>query len=297
MKNLILNPFKSGKKMSIVCFISGSGTNYREIVNRDPNHDYLVFTNRPGCSGTAIARENKHEIIELSHIPYLKEAKRRYSSVAMPRNCPERLEFEQDACRLIETKLGKEPDLICLAGYDQWLTDWTVERYYPHMLNVHPGDTTQGYEGLHWIPAAKAILAGDKTLRSTVFVVDKGEDTGPVLMQSVPFDIYEMLTVLESRGIPDLHWGLNQITDFVSTNDTKTLKDFSIKAGKELRNTLELICRNLQDALKVAGDWKIYPFVVHDMVARGRVEVDGRKIFLDGELLPDYGYRPDEDRC
>jgi len=61
-----------------------------------------------------------------------------------------------------------------------------VEQYYPHILNVHPGDTTKGYDGLYWIPTAKAILAGDDSIRSTLFIVDKGEDTGPVLVQSFP---------------------------------------------------------------------------------------------------------------
>ena len=56
MQQLIYDPAKSGKRMTIVCFISGSGTNYREIVKRNPEHDYLVFTNRPGCAGVAIGR-------------------------------------------------------------------------------------------------------------------------------------------------------------------------------------------------------------------------------------------------
>jgi hypothetical protein len=35
MQQLIYDPAKSGKRMTIVCFISGSGTNYREIVKRN----------------------------------------------------------------------------------------------------------------------------------------------------------------------------------------------------------------------------------------------------------------------
>jgi folate-dependent phosphoribosylglycinamide formyltransferase PurN len=170
MKQLVYNPALSGKRMTIVCFISGSGTNYREIVKRDPDHDYLVFTNRPGCPGVSIAKANKHDVIELSHIPYLKEAKKKCRPGMLPRNSPERVKYEQEVFRLIESRLGKEPDLICLAGYDQWLTDWTVEKYYPRILNVHPGDTTRGYEGLHWIPTAKAILAGDKALSQHYFL-------------------------------------------------------------------------------------------------------------------------------
>ena len=173
---LIYDPAKSGHRMTIVCFVSGSGTNYREIVTRNPAHDYLVFTNRPGCGGTAIAKENKHEIIELSNVLYLKEARRKYGAGKVPRNIPERVQYEQEVSRLIENKLGKQPDLICLAGFDQWNTDWMIDRYYPRMINVHPGDTTKHYEGLHWMPSAKAIIAGDKSLRSTLFIADKSED-------------------------------------------------------------------------------------------------------------------------
>ncbi|MDD5287823.1 MAG: formyltransferase family protein, partial [Dehalococcoidales bacterium] len=200
MKRLIYDPVKHGKRMAIVCFVSGSGTNYREIIARNPAHNYLVFTNRPGCGGTIIAKENKHEVVELSHIPYLRETRKKYGAGNVPRNCPERLRYEQEVSRLIESKLGKTPDLICLAGYDQWTSDWLVDKYYPGILNVHPGDTTRGYDGLHWIPSAKAILAGDRAIRSTLFIVDKGEDTGPVLVQSKSLDIMQALTGLESNG-------------------------------------------------------------------------------------------------
>ena len=188
MAQLVYDPSETGR-MTIVCFVSGSGTNYREIVNRDRDHRYIVFTNRPGCGGVEIARENEHEVIELSHVPYLRDATKRYGSGNVPRNCEERVAYEQQICRLIESSTGGEPDLICLAGYDQWLTDWMVDRYYPRILNVHPGDTTKGYDGLHWIPSARAILAGDEAIRSTLFFVDKGEDTGPVLVQSRPLTI------------------------------------------------------------------------------------------------------------
>ncbi|MFC1994661.1 phosphoribosylglycinamide formyltransferase [Chloroflexota bacterium] len=293
MKQLVYNPTISGKLMTVVCFISGSGTNYREIAAKNHNHSYTVFTNRPGCGGAAIARDNQHEVIGLSHMPYLGDATKRYGSGNVPRNCPERVEYEQALCRLIEGSIGKEPDLICLAGYDQWLSDWMVDRYYPRILNVHPGDTSKGYDGLHWVPLAKAILAGDEVIRSTLFFVDKGEDTGPALVQSELLNIVQTIDKLQLGRTAELLKGLYKVTSFATIHEIRTYEDFKEKAGEELFKMMELICRNLQDVLKVAGDWKIYPFAVHNLIAQGRVQIDGRTVYVEGKEMPKHGYTID----
>jgi len=294
MKQFVYNPSKSVGKMTIVCFVSGSGTNYREIVIRDPSHRYVVFTNRPGCGGVEIARENNHEVIELSHIPYLREARKRYGPGNVPRNCPERLEYEQDLCSLLENRIGGQPDLICLAGFDQLNTDWMVDRYYPRILNVHPGDTTRGYAGLHWIPSAMAILAGDEAIRSTLFFVDKGIDDGPVLVQSEPLGVFQALENSVTEGYQGLVEGYNTVTGFASTKGIKTYPEFKERAGKELLDIMGNICGYLQEKLKVAGDWKVYPFAVHDLIAKGRVQIDGRTVYVDSNEMPEYGYRLDD---
>jgi phosphoribosylglycinamide formyltransferase-1 len=294
VKQLVYDPVKCGVRMTIACFVSGSGTNYREIVARNVNHHYIVFTNRPGCGAVALARSNKHDVIELSHIPYLKAARKRYGPGNIPRNCPERVEYEQALCALIEGKIGGEPDLVCLAGYDQWLSDFIVDKYYPRILNVHPGDTAKGYTGLHWVPSAKAIIAGDEAIRSSLFFVDKGQDTGPVLVQSAPVNIVQTIDRLASQGRPELLEGLHKITGYLTTHGIGTYEDFQRKAGRELLDMMELICKNLQEALKVAGDWKIYPFAVHDLIAQGRVQIDGSTVYVDGREMPEYGYRMDE---
>ncbi|MDP2918599.1 MAG: formyltransferase family protein [Dehalococcoidia bacterium] len=294
MKHLIYDRVVSGPRMTILCVVSGSGTNYREIVKKNPNHNYVVFTNRPECGGAAIARENGHELIVLSHIPYLREARKKYGAGNVPRNAPERIRYEQDIFNLVEDRIKKQPDLICLAGYDQWTTDWMVDRYYPRILNVHPGDTTKGYVGLHWVPSAKAILAGDEAVRSTLFIVDKGEDTGPVLVQSRPLNIVQTLKELESKGTSGLVDGLLRVSSYARLRGITTYDEFKQGAGGKLLQVMERICTGLQDALKVAGDWVIYPFAVHDLLGRGRVEVDGRAVYVDGKQLPGHGWRMDE---
>ncbi|MFC1954751.1 formyltransferase family protein [Chloroflexota bacterium] len=294
MKQFVYNPSISGEKMTIVCFVSGSGTNYREVVSRNPAHRYVVFSNRPDCGGVAIARENNHEVLELSHIPYLRGARKRFGPGNVPRNAPERIEYEQEVCRLIESSIGGEPDLICMAGYDQWNTDWMVDKYYPRILNVHPGDTTKGYAGLGWIPSAMAILAGDEAIRSTLFFVDKGKDDGPVLVQSEPLNIALTLEESASKGHEGLMEGFRRITSFAAANELKTFAEFKEKAGEELLDIMANICKHLQDEIKVKGDWKIYPFAIHDLIARGRVQEADRTVYIDDKKMPEYGYRIDE---
>lgn len=276
--------------MKIVCFVSGSGTNYRQIAADNPEHSYLVFSNQPDCQGISIAKAKGHETIVLSQQPYLKAATNKYGRGRVPRNCPERVAYEQEIAGLIEQKLDSEPDLICLAGYDQWLTDWTVERYFPRILNVHPGDTTLGYDGLHWIPTAKAILAGDQAIRSTLFIVDKGEDTGPILLQSAPLNIIQTLHYYDQNEQKMVLDQFKKVMTFISNHNLTTWEEFKIKAGPDILNTLKTICTLLQDALKVAGDWKIFPYAVK-LIGEGRIAIEERTIYLDGRLLPKWGYR------
>jgi phosphoribosylglycinamide formyltransferase 1 len=286
MKEIIYDPVQYGPKMNIVCFVSGSGTNYARIVLKNPEHHYLVFTNRPGCTGTEIAKQNKHEIIELSHIPYLREVRRKYGPGKVPRNCPEREAYDREVSRLIEERLQKRPDLVCLAGYDQLTTDWLVDRYANKILNVHPGDTTKGYSGLGWIASAKAILAGEQTVRSTLFLVDKSMDDGPVLVQSRPVDIVGALAAAEAKGNKELLAGLEKMRTFTGI----TFAEFQGKAGTDEQAKMKRIGETLQSALKVAGDWEIYPYGV-ELLARGAVAVEGRGIYINGRKMPEYGFR------
>jgi hypothetical protein len=46
----------------------------------------------------------------------------------------------------------------------------------------------------------------------------------------------------------------------------------------------------------VKGDWEIYPFAVHDLIAQGRVAVEDRVVYVDDKKMPEYGYRLDEHR-
>jgi len=54
---------------------------------------------------------------------------------------------------------------------------------------------------------------------------------------------------------------------------------------------MKTICQRVQDELKMQGDWEIYPFAVHELIVKGRVEVSGRAIYIDGLKQPETGYK------
>jgi phosphoribosylglycinamide formyltransferase-1 len=170
----------SSAKMKYACGVSGSGTNYDRIYEGDPQKKHLVFSNMPGCKGVQKAWNNGAQAVSLDSAIYFREM---WGLEKAPRHGVERNSYDMALMTLVEQTLGGQPDLICLAGYDLWIGDWMVSRYYPRILNVHPADATK-YVGLGWIPTAKAILAEEKGVKSTVFFVDQSDDGGPILIQS-----------------------------------------------------------------------------------------------------------------
>jgi phosphoribosylglycinamide formyltransferase-1 len=266
--------------MRYACAVSGSGTNYEKIYEWDPEKDHLVFSNAPHCAGIAKARNHGAPAVCLDSKRYFHEM---WGLEKIPRSGVERNSFDMAIMTLVEQTLDGQPDLICLAGYDLWTGDWIVNRYYPKILNVHPGDTRK-YTGLGWRPAAKAILAEEESVKSTVFFVDASDDGGPILIQSA--------------SLPLSRWDgeLRVIRRFAEKTGARTLGQFREAAqgeGNDLYKALEKVSGAIQEALKVEGDWKIYPFAVHELIGKGRVAVEGRTVYIDGAQMPEEGWQVD----
>ena len=275
---LVFDP--SSRTMIYACGVSGSGTNYDRIYEGDPQKKHLVFSNVPGCKGMQKAWSYGVQAVSLDSSIYFREM---WGLERAPRHGIERNSFDMAIMTLVEQTMGSQPDLICLAGYDLWIGDWMVSRYYPRILNVHPADATK-YVSLGWIPTAKAILAGEKSVKSTVFFVDQSDDGGPILIQSA--------------SLPLSQWD-NQLRDvrgFAEKTGSETLKDFreaTEREGNNLYESLKMVSSEIQEILKTEGDWKIYPFAVHELIAKGRVALDGRTVYIDGMKMPPEGWQVD----
>jgi phosphoribosylglycinamide formyltransferase 1 len=269
----------SSGPMRYACGVSGSGSNYEKIYEWNPERRHIVFSNTPACAGLAKARNHGAALAVLDSNRYFRDM---WGLSKIPRNGLERDSYDMALMTLVEQGLEGRPDLICLAGYDLWIGAWMVGRYYPIILNVHPGDSK--YAGLGWRPTAKAILAGEESVRSTVFVVDESDDGGPVLIQSA--------------SLPLSRWDseLRDVRRFAERTGTTTLSSFREMAEQEdptVYNSLEEVSGKIQESLKVEGDWRIYPFAVHELIAKGRVSLDSRTVYIDGVQMPENGWQVD----
>ena len=275
---LIYDP--SSGPIRYACGVSGSGTNYDKIYELDPDKQHLVFSNAPLCAGVLKAKDRGVPVALLDSARYFREM---WGLEKIPRYGVERNSYDMAIMTLMEQGLNGRPDLICLAGYDLWIGDWMANRYFPHILNVHPGDARK-YVGLGWRPTAKAILAEESNVKSTVFFVDASDDGGPILVQS--------------RSLPFSKWDdeLRDIRRFAEKTDARTLPQFreaTQREGSNLYTSLEQVSASIQGVLREQGDWQIYPFAVHELIAKGRVALDGRTVYIDGVLMPEEGWQVD----
>ncbi len=71
-------------------------------------------------------------------------------------------------------------DLVCLAGYKRIVSPLFVEAFSGRILNIHPS-LLPSFPGLkpHW----QAVTYGVKISGATVHIVDRGVDTGPIVVQ------------------------------------------------------------------------------------------------------------------
>jgi phosphoribosylglycinamide formyltransferase-1 len=73
-----------------------------------------------------------------------------------------------------------EPDIVVLAGFMKLVGPAFLERFGGRCVNTHPA-LSPAFPGMHG--PADALAYGVKVTGATLFVVDEGVDTGPILLQ------------------------------------------------------------------------------------------------------------------
>lgn len=252
----IYDPVVHQRPMRVAAFMSGSGTNIIKLLEKEkmlkekegssPFQVIFIFSDRSdgSCKGEKIALKNG--------IPYFSYDIRTYHkkkglkrTVITQEGLEARREFDMTAALLNK---AFEIDLIALGGYMSYIT---LDR----CINVHPADLSivdsrgnRRYVGDHAV--LDAIKAGEKTLRSSTLLTDKGVDTGPLLMISDPLEV--------------------------------VLPEPLVSLKNDMARLMEVADMH-QEKLKQLGDWKIFPLTI-EMIARGRFALDENyQVYVDGK--------------
>jgi phosphoribosylglycinamide formyltransferase 1 len=146
----------------VAVLVSGSGTNLQALLE-DPNVSpsiAFVLSDRPGVRALDRA-----------------EAAGVETGVIEPATFPDRGAF--DAAVLASLR-DRRIETIVSAGYLRLLGRAVLEAYESRWLNVHPS-LLPSFPGMHSV--RDALEYGVRVTGVTVFVVDDGVDTGPVVLQ------------------------------------------------------------------------------------------------------------------
>ncbi|CCX87679.1 phosphoribosylglycinamide formyltransferase [Clostridium sp. CAG:590] len=200
--------------LRVAVMVSGGGTNLQAIIDavesgRITNTELVaVVSNNKGAY--ALERAKKAGIKDV---------------VVSPKDYDTREEFNK---ALIETVDSLKVDLIVLAGYLVVIPPEMIDKYENRIINIHPSLIPSfcgtGFYGLKVHEAA--LARGVKVVGATVHFVDKGTDTGPIILQkAVAVEEGDTPKILQQRVMEQAEWILlPQAIDLIA-NDKVVVVD------------------------------------------------------------------------
>jgi phosphoribosylglycinamide formyltransferase-1 len=151
----------------VVVLVSGTGTNLQALIDasRDPSYGVSVVAvgaDRDGIEGLDRA--------ERAGIP---------TFVVRVKDFETRADWD----RALTTACQEhQPDLVVLAGFMKLTGATFLAAFGGRCVNTHPA-LSPSFPGMHG--PAEALAYGVKVTGATLFVVDAGVDTGPIVEQTV----------------------------------------------------------------------------------------------------------------
>ena len=199
VESLIFDP-SVGRLMRVACFMSGSGTNTRKIIEHSLEGDSkyrvaVIFTDvkderlyksvEKRCRAKDIAEEYgiAYECVDIRDFYRCRGHKTR-------RDLSLRPEFDSMAREKVKPH---DIDVVANAGYMSIMTEPLLDRYSGRIVNVHPADLSimegseRKYVGIHVV--RDAILSGETELRASTHIVREKVDYGEILVVSEPVKV------------------------------------------------------------------------------------------------------------
>ncbi len=166
----------------VVVLVSGSGTNLQALLDAalDPAYGAAVVAvgaDRDGIEGLARA--------ERLDVPTFVAKLKDYGS------------REAWDAALADQVAGFDPDLVVLAGFMKLVGPAFLARFQGKVVNTHPA-LCPSFPGVNG--PGDALAYGVKVTGATLFVVDAGVDTGPIVAQTVvPVEDDDDVSALHER--------------------------------------------------------------------------------------------------
>ncbi|HEV3068962.1 MAG TPA: phosphoribosylglycinamide formyltransferase [Streptosporangiaceae bacterium] len=166
----------------LVVLVSGAGTNLQALLDACADDSYgaavvAVGADRTGIEG--LARAERAGVPAFTHRLADYPARAAWDR-ALARSCARH-----------------EPDLVISAGFMKLVGQEFLDRFAGRFVNTHPS-LLPAFAGMHAV--RDALAYGVKVTGCTVFLVDAGTDTGPVIAQvAVPVREDDDVTALHER--------------------------------------------------------------------------------------------------
>lgn len=193
----------------VLVLVSGSGTLLQSLLDAASSPDFpvnvvAVGADRDGIEGLARA--------ERAGVP---------TFVQRLRDHPSREEWDR---ALAESCAEHEPDLVVSAGFMKLVGEHFLARFGGRYLNSHPA-LLPAFPGMHGV--RDALDYGVRVTGCTLFVVDAGVDTGPILAQ-------EAVEVLASDDEESLHERIKAVERrlLVNTLEQLALHGWTVEGRK-----------------------------------------------------------------
>lgn len=181
--------------LRIAVMVSGGGTNLQAIIDGVADGTItnaevsVVISNNPGVYALERAKNAGIDALVISPKEY--ESREAFNAALL-------------------TKVQEyNVDLIVLAGFLVVIPEAMIEAYENRIINIHPSLIPSfcgtGFYGLK--VHEKALERGVKVSGATVHFVDKGTDTGPIILQQ-PVEVLEEDTpkTLQQRIMEQAEW-------------------------------------------------------------------------------------------